>query len=313
MTIELSVVSPMYNEEGSIQEFLRQVVNALCKLEENYEYEIVLVDDGSIDGTWEKVLLFVKSELNSKNIAIRGIKLAANYGQMSALDVGFRAAKGSYILSMDCDLQHPTELIYDFFNSRFKAPVVLGVQVHRHDDSIKGHLSRSFYKLLESISGVPVVHNGGDFRLINRKILDQLLSIRDNHSVIRFAIARLRLPVHRIEFESKPRFSGSTKYSIRKMSKLALASILTLTTRPLRLSVYFTTVFGLVFAIESIYILYSYSLNNTIPGWASLGLLISFGFFTVSFNSMIQAIYIARIFESSQNYPRSVISEEILV
>lgn len=311
MTIELSVVSPMYNEEGSIQEFLRQVVNALCKLEANYEYEIVLVDDGSIDGTWEEVILFAKSELNSKNITIRGIKLAANYGQMSALDVGFRAAKGSYILSMDCDLQHPPELIRDFFNARFKAPVVLGVQVHRHDDSIKGHLSRSFYKLLESISGVPVVHNGGDFRLISRKILDQLLSIRDNHSVIRFAIARLHLPVHSIDFVSNPRFSGSTKYSIRKMSKLALASVLTLTTRPLRLSVYFATAFGLVFAIESIYILYSYSLNNTIPGWASLGLLISFGFFTVSFNSMIQAIYIARIFESSQNYPRSVISEEI--
>jgi glycosyltransferase involved in cell wall biosynthesis len=311
MTIELSVVSPMYNEEGNIQEFLRQVVKSLQKLEAKYEYEIVLIDDGSIDGTWQKVLHFATSELAPKNISIRAIKLAANYGQMSALDAGLRAAKGTYILTMDCDLQHPPEIIGDFFISRFKAPVVLGVQVHREDNSIKGYLSSTFYRLLKSLSGVPIVHNGGDFRLISRKILEQLLSIHDNHSVIRFAIARLQLPIYRIEFASKPRLSGSTKYSLRKMSKLALASVLTLTTRPLRLSVYFTIAFGTVFAIESAYILYSYSLNNTIPGWASLGLLISFGFFTVSFNSMIQAIFIARIFESSQNFPRSVISEEI--
>lgn len=310
MSIELSIVSPIYNEEAGILDFLEQITKALSELDKNYLYELVLVDDGSKDESWKRIQQFIQSQVFPKNLKIRAIRFATNYGQMSALDAGLRAAKGSYVLTMDCDLQHPPEYIKNFFDCRLMAPVVVGVQAQRHESSMKSFLSKKFYKLLELISGVPVIQNGGDFRLIKRNILDQLLLISDNQSVMRFAIIKLDLPTHKIEFNSQPRTTGSSKYTIRKMLKLAISSILTLTTRPLRLSISFTVVFGLISILEIFYILYSYTINNTVPGWASIGLLISLGFLTVSFSSMIQALYISRIYESSQNYPRSIVRDD---
>jgi glycosyltransferase involved in cell wall biosynthesis len=310
MSIELSIVSPIYNEEPGILKFLELITKALSELDRKYLYELVLVDDGSKDETWKKIQEFIQSQVLPTNLKVHAVRLATNYGQMSALDAGLRAAKGSYVLTMDCDLQHPPEYVEEFFNCRLLAPVVVGIQAQRHESSMKSYLSRKFYKLLELISGIPVIQNGGDFRLIQRNILDQLLLISDNQSVMRFAIIKLGLPTHKIEFNSQPRTTGTSKYNIRKMLKLAISSILTLTTRPLRLSIFFTIAFALVSIVEIFYILYSYTINNTVPGWASIGLLVSVGFLTVSFSSMIQALYISRIYESSQNYPRFIITDD---
>jgi glycosyltransferase involved in cell wall biosynthesis len=310
MGIELSIVSPVYNEEAGILEFLEQVTNALAGLEKSYLYEVILVDDGSTDQSWNKILNFIQNQALPTNLKVRAIRLATNYGQMSALDAGLRTAKGLFVLTMDCDLQHPPEYVRDFFDSRFIAPIIVGVQVQRQEASIKSFLSKKFYRFLEFISGIAVIPNGGDFRLIRKSILDQLLLISDNQSVLRFAIIKMGLPVHQVHFHSQPRMNGYSKYTIRKMLKLAISSILTLTTRPLRLSIIFTVVFGLIALVEIVYILYSYTTTSTVPGWASIGLLVSVGFVTLSFSSMIQALYISRIFESSQNYPRSIVSEQ---
>lgn len=309
--IEMTIVSPAYNEQEGISVFLESVIAELKKLDKNFNYEIVIVDDGSTDLTWREILK-CKVNLNENNIKIAAIRLATNYGQMAALDAGMRLANGKYILTMDSDLQHPPRLINEFFSLRVNHPVIVGVQKVRVEKFWKSWLSRKFYRFANLVSGVYITENAGDFRMIDRDTLSQIHAIADQSVVTRFAISKLRIPTLNIEFEARERLYGNSKYNMRKMSRMAFDSLLTLTTKPLKLSLFLSVFIIMALFLQVIYAVYSYFFFNTIPGWSSQVLLASIGFLSISSILTIQGVYIQKIFEISQGFPRYVKKEIVI-
>lgn len=310
MKIELSVIAPVHNESGNIIEYIDQVVAAILKFDKNMNYELILVDDGSTDESWSEMTLHLNQYSSLSNFRFKLIKFASNYGQSSALLAGMRASIGNYVLTMDSDLQHPPALIQDFFNLRSKAPVVWGVQEKRHDKFFKKILSDFFYTFAEKVSGIQVAANAGDFRLIRRDILDQLLRINGDNLIFRFAIAKLKIPYHKIFFLPEERFSGKSHYNFKSMFKLAINSISTLTTKPLQVSIIFSTIFFILSILQLIYILVLYFSGLSIPGWASLGLIISSGFMATFLILTVQSLYLSKVFRYVQNYPGYVVTEQ---
>ncbi len=304
--IELSIVSPVLNESGSIVEFIDKVTSAIMKLDSNLFYEFILIDDGSTDKTWETMTSRLNEIEGMTNFSFKCLRLAKNYGQSAALLAGMREASGKFILTLDSDLQHPPELIAEFFNRRNNSPVIVAIQNRRQEGLIKKLLSNFFYKFAATISGLKIHKNAGDFRLIRRDILEQILQIDDKNMVTRFAIAKLGVPFQKIDFDAGKRVSGKSNYNLRKMLKFALESVLTLTVKPLRIAIVFSSLFFVFSISQGVYILFLYFNSLTIPGWSSLALICSTGFMAVFLVLGIQGVYIARLFVNNQNFPRYI-------
>ena len=309
----LSIIAPAYNEETGIKNFASALCGVICTMDPQLVFEIIIVDDASTDGTWLEIEAFLRSENIPQNVNFRAIRLMANCGQVAALHAGLNISQGKYIITMDSDFQHPVSLIPKLYELRENAPVVVGVQIKRHDTFLKKMLSNKFYKVISRISGLDVTPNGGDFRLMSRQILEILLNLNDSKSVLRFSIARLRIPSYSMPFTPDSRKFGKSKYTIRKIFALATDSVLSITTRPLKLSIALSALFSGLFFVEAVFVFLSYFQKDTVPGWASQALLTTFGFSTLSIILMTQGYYLARYFEQSQNSPNYIIREEIKV
>jgi glycosyltransferase involved in cell wall biosynthesis len=285
--IELSIVTPAHNEDGNIDrlcEELTSICEELC-----ITYEIVIVDDASTDATWEKI----NSNASASN-AIKGIRLPINFGQTKALEIGIINSKGSFVLTIDSDLQHPVRLIPEFWKNRNTTGIVAGRQVSRNDGKLKSILSKVYYVLLRFVSGIDIVRDVGDFRLIRRDILNILIATKEE-KVLRFLIPKYGFKTVVIDFNADNRNSGKTKYSVTKMLKFAAFSLTSTTTRPLYLSVYLSMIFAGLTFVDFLYVLVIHVSVGTVPGWASLLGLIS-GAFTVLFGILgIFGIYLAHL------------------
>jgi dolichol-phosphate mannosyltransferase len=271
--------------------------------------EIILVDDGSTDKSWEVIQELVQINVNGNKII--GLKLLSNYGQPTALIAGLEASTGEFIVTMDSDLQHPPEVILEMWQQRFKAPVIAGRQTKRSEKYLKGFLSKRFYSLIRFISDLDIEPNVGDFRLISREALIEIKKVLGTTKIIRFAISRLRFPVYYVNFESNPRTWGTSSYTVRKMFGLATDSIITTTTRPLLISVYISLLLGLISLFDFIYVLFVWQTNGAIPGWASVMGLITLGFCVTFLVLGIQSLYLSKIIAQSQNYPHYLISSKV--
>lgn len=216
--MDLSIISPVYNEQDSIEAFVSKLVAEVDLM--NTNYEIILVDDGSEDGSWSII-----QDLCQRLPRLKGIRLIKNQGQMAALEIGILSARGEWLVTMDSDLQHPPEFIQDMWLIRDRASIVNTKQQARHDSWSKSLFSRLFYVLLAHISGFKVEQNVGDFRLIRRETALLLLS-KDEPKLLRFLIPKYGLDHEILEYQASPRYAGSTKYSLQKMISLALASTL---------------------------------------------------------------------------------------
>jgi dolichol-phosphate mannosyltransferase len=285
--IELSIVTPAHNEAGNIDRLCEELT-AICE-ELLLTYEIVIVDDASTDATWEKINLNAELYKN-----VRGIRLSINSGQTKALEIGIVNSQGSFVLTMDSDLQHPVRLIPEFWENRNHTGIVSGRQISRKDGKLKSLLSKLYYVLLRFVSGIEIERNVGDFRLIRRDILNTLMAVKEE-KILRFLIPKYGFETSVINFEADDRNAGTTKYSIARMLKFAALSLTSTTTRPLFLSAYLSMIFAGITFIDFLYVLITHASIGTVPGWASLLGLISVAF-TVLFGVLgIFGIYLAHL------------------
>lgn len=285
--IDLSIVTPAHNEAGNIDK-LCQELSTMCELL-HLNYEIVIVDDASSDATWEKVNLNAE-----KNKSIKGIRLPINYGQTKALEIGMTISEGSYILTIDSDLQHPINLIPAFWEKRNITGIVSGRQTSRKEGKMKSLLSRAYYVFLRFVSGINIERNVGDYRLIRRDILNTLLDTKEE-KILRFLIPKYGFRTTIIDFQAEDRNSGKTKYSIARMIKFAAISLTSTTARPLYLSAYLSIFFAGITFLDFVYVIATHATIGTVPGWASMLGLIS-GAFTVLFGTLgIFGIYLAHL------------------
>lgn len=312
MKIKLALVIPCFNEQDALSKTIPTMVNFLeatvlkYLLDEN-SY-ILLVDDGSVDNTWN---LIQNSSIDYPK-HIKGIRLANNVGHQNALMCGLEYVTNrcTVAISIDADLQNELAAIHKMLDQYKKGyEVVLGVRNSRDGDSyLKKVTATYFYKLLQFF-GVNTIPNHADFRLLSNKTLNNLMKFTEVNLFLRGISPLLHNKITTVEYTCMERVAGKSKYSIKKMFSLALNGITSFSTMPL----HFISLLGIVVFSSSLcmtfYILYSWVIGNALPGWASIVLPIYIlgGLMLLSIG--ILGEYIGKIFLESKARPRYIIEE----
>jgi dolichol-phosphate mannosyltransferase len=225
----LSVVAPVYNEQALIDEFYARVCSAL----EGLPFELVLVDDGSSDGTAVRL-----ERLAANDPRVRVVFLSRNFGHQTALTAGLDHARGDAVVMLDADLQDPPELIQKMLDHwRAGCDVVYAVRERRQGEShFKLVTARWFYALFDKLAQVELQHNSGDFRLLDRRALNALLSMRERNRFLRGMTVWVGYRQAAVPYQRDPRYAGETKYTIPKMIRFSLDAISSFSHRPLQLA-----------------------------------------------------------------------------
>jgi glycosyltransferase involved in cell wall biosynthesis len=262
----LSIVVPCYNEHGNLLELHRRVTG-VCNAGIVPDYELVLVNDGSKDGTWNDI-----AALHASDPHVVGVNLSRNYGHQIALSAGLSLCRGQRVLILDADLQDPPELLPDMWAAMDAGgDVVYGVRSERLGESWFKRISASFfYRFLASIVDVAIPMDAGDFRLINRRALDVLVAMPEQHRFIRGMVSWIGLNQVAIPYQRQPRYSGETKYPFTKMLRFAVDAITGFSIRPLRIASYFGIATGFLAFATFVYSIHGWFTGNTVVGWTSL-------------------------------------------
>jgi dolichol-phosphate mannosyltransferase len=265
MSIELSVVVPMFNEQDVLPLFadrLRPVLDQLTA-----RYEVLCVDDGSRDLT--PALLH---KLSREWPQLRVVRLRANAGHQAAISAGLALARGEQVVTIDADLQDPPEVIAEMLAiaRRDGVDVVYGVREDRSTDSwFKRTTARAFYALIRRISGTTAQRDAGDFRLMSRATVDAVNSLPDHNRVLRFVVPALGFPSASVGYRREERAAGSSKYPFLKMLKLSVDSVTGFSLFPLRLATYLGLLGGVLMILGTIGLVIASRIGQTIPGWTS--------------------------------------------
>ncbi len=267
--VTVSICSPLYNEEGNVAPFVSAVREVMTKLD--LPYEIILVDDGSRDGTWREISQAVEAFSE-----VAGVRLSRNFGHQGALMAGLRQAVGEAVISMDGDLQHPPDAIPELISAwREGAKIVF---TRRFDEEtisrFKKLTSNYFYQVFSSVSETRIEPGSSDFRLVDRQVLDELFKLKYGEPFLRGAFNTLGFDSVEVSYVAGTRHSGESKYTLPKMLRLARQGLISHSAIPLRLGIYLGLVTGTLSMMELVYVVVQAFRGETVPGWAStLGIL----------------------------------------
>lgn len=305
-SIEISIVSPVYRAEPIVDKLVERIVESVSKLTNSYE--IILVEDGGTDNSWQKI-----QENCAKNSNVKGVKLSKNYGQQHAIQAGLDVSKGQYVVTMDCDLQDKPEEIYKLFNRcKEGAEIVVASRKNRQDSAFKKMLSRIFYNVLGYLTETKQDRTVANFACYQRKAVDAMAKVKDHNRYYPMLQQLVGFNYVKVEIEHAEREEGSSSYSFGKRMRLAMDTILTFSDKPLRLTVKFGVLLSFlsICAAITMVVLYFFS-DVKAEGWASLALMISF------FSGLIIAVlgvvglYVGRTFESVKQRPTYIVQETI--
>jgi dolichol-phosphate mannosyltransferase len=301
---KISVVIPVYNEEGNILPMVERLDAVLGRIP--YEHEIVFVDDGSSDRTWEAI-----TGISGSDPAVTAYRFSRNFGHQNALLAGLEKATGDVIVTMDGDLQHPPELIPELI-SRWEEGYKI-VHTRRQDPPSTGLLkritSRNFYRAFSLLAGFKMPEGSSDFRLVDRQALRSLFQFQDSDLFLRGAFQWMGFPAITVPFTPEQRHTGASKYSLARMLRLATSASVAYSSKPLRIGITLGLLTSGFAFIELVYILVQYGLGRTVPGWASI-----LGFTSLLFGLLfillgIIGMYLGDIQKILQNRPRYIICE----
>ena len=305
---DLSIIVSMYNEEESLDLFFDKIFEVLGKIP-TYSYEIICIDDGSKDKTFEML-----EQYANKNPAIKVIKFSRNFGKEYGLMAGFSHALGRAAIPMDVDLQDPPELIIDFVKKWEEGyDMVYGIRNDRKSDTfIKRWTAKLFYKTYNLMTRSPIPYNAGDYRLIDRKIIDAILSLRERNVFMKGIFGWTGFKSCGIKYARQKRSAGQSKWNYWKLWNFALDGITASTTFPLRVWTYLGSVLsgiGMFYALFIIFKTLIYGVD--VPGYASL---LVFILLMGGIQMVILGIlgeYIGRIFIEVKNRPLYVIDKKV--
>lgn len=266
-----SVVVPVFNEIESIELFHERCVAAMERLED--DYEIVYVDDGSKDGSWDRLASFADGDRH-----VRAVRFSRNFGHQVAITAGYDHATGDTVTTIDSDLQDPPELIAEMIERwRGGADIVYAVRTRREGETAFKRVSASvFYRLLRRLADVEIPVDVGDFRLMSRRAVDALQSMPEQHRYVRGMVAWLGFTTDMVEFERDSRVAGETKYPLSKMLKFATDGILAFSIRPLRIATWLgvLTSTAAIIAAVVLTVMRLTGAVAVVQGWTSLMVLV---------------------------------------
>lgn len=226
----ISIVSPAYNEEKNISKMIGEVVRVMRSLSSRYDYEYILVDDGSCDGTWKEIIKEAK-----RNRKIKGVSLSRNFGQQLALTAGIDRARGAAVIYCDSDLQHPPPLFPKLIEKWEKGvKVVHTLRLDSEDRRItKKIFSRLFYALANLLSNTPIKPGMADFKLLDKEIYTKLNAMRERSRFLRGMVPWLGFSSETVTYKAEKRWAGTPWYNIRRNITFAKDGILAISTKPL--------------------------------------------------------------------------------
>jgi len=301
-TPRLSVVSPCFNEEEVLPEFHRRLSAACAAV--GGTYEIVLVNDGSRDGT-----AAILDGLAARDPHVVAVHLSRNHGHQLALTAGLSTCRGEYVLAIDADLQDPPELIGRMLERcAAGADVVYGQRRQRAGETLfKKVTAHWFYRTLDALTDTTIPRDTGDFRLMSRRAVDWLLEMPERHRFVRGMVAWIGFRQEPIVYDRDPRFAGESKYPLRRMLKLAVDAITGFSTKPLLLAGHLAAASGAAGLACAVYATVAGLCGFAGAGWAALAAvactLAAFQFAVL----LIQGQYLGRLYEESRGRPLFII------
>ncbi len=303
----VSIIIPVYNEEKNIASLLKRLLPVLAP----YTYEILFVDDGSEDKTALEIKRFAKQ---SKRIKL--ISFLRNFGHQVALSCGYQQATGDCVISIDSDLQDPPEIIPKMITKwRQKAKIVYAKREKRDVESyFKRLTAQLFYKFINVLSDVPIPKDVGDYRLLDKSVVNYLNNLPEQSLFLRGLVAWSGQPADFVYYKREPRSAGQTHYTLSKMINFALEGITSFSSKPLRIATYLgfltSAISVLIILIKSIQH-FIFGRGDWLPGWASL-------FFSIVFLGGVQLVtigiigeYIGKIYTQVQARPKFLIKEKV--
>ncbi|WP_442591714.1 glycosyltransferase family 2 protein [Pedobacter sp. AW31-3R] len=299
----VSVVIPAYNEEDNLMVIIDRLENIF--LNSSYDVEFIIVDDGSSDQT--ALILKAMTKLR-QNIFYIGF--SRNFGHQVALKAGLDKAKGDCVISLDADLQHPPELIIDMLRKWEEGYEV--VYTRRKEDKrlplMKRKMSSLFYHLLNVLSDVNIESGTADFRLMDKKVVDVFRDMEEYEPFIRGLVKWMGYNQYAIDYIPNERYSGSSKYNLKKMIRLGIHGVTSFSIKPLYTAVYLGFMFSLLSVLYIPYVLYAFCEGIEVDGWASLIMtVVFFGGLQLIILGII-GVYIGKMFMQTKNRPGYIIS-----
>ena len=306
---KISVVIPMYFEEEVVNECYNRTKSVLEGLED-YEYEIIFVNDGSQDKTMEML-----EEIAKDNKNVKVISFSRNFGHQAAVTCGLKFTTGDAVAIMDADMQDPPEVILDMIKFWEDGNEVIYAKrkTRKGETRFKLFTAKMFYKVLNGLSDVEIPKDTGDFRLADKKVIDVINSLPEHNKFLRGLFSWVGFKQIPFEYERKERFAGKTKYPLKKMLKLASDGITSFSTKPLKV----LGALGIISIIVSIILLiyaiisYVFKLNSLTPGWTSLMVTITFLGGMQLLSIWLISEYIGKIYDESKGRPEYIIDKTI--
>jgi dolichol-phosphate mannosyltransferase len=300
----LSVVAPIYNEGSLVSEFVKQVVENVLKI--TSDYEVILVDDGSVDDSWSFIVK--ETEGNKK---VKGLKLSKNFGHHFAITAGLHNSSGEWVVVMDSDLQDRPEVISDLYKKAQEGyEVVFVSRRNRPESFVYKSLQKLFYLSLRILSGIKFDSSQANFSIIHRKVVEAFMKFPEHARFYGSTITWLGFKRSFIEARHGQRFSGKPSYTIKKRISLAADIIISFSGRPLRFAIILGIIMSIISLILSLWILIGvFSWGFTVIGWPSLMASVLFTGGSILVVLGIIGIYLGRVFQEVKSRPLYIVSE----
>ena len=307
MSKKISIIVSVYNEEEVLFEFYRETIKVLLLIDN--PYEIIFVNDGSMDGSRSILFKIAKDDEN-----VKVVHFSRNFGHEAAMIAGIDHAEGDYLVCMDADLQHPPTLLPEIIR-KFEAgfDIINMVRtVNKSAGIIKNITSSAFYKIINRLSDMRLVSNASDFFGISKRVANVLRnSYREKTRFLRGYVQNVGFNTTNIDYEAGKRFAGESKYSIKKLFRFSINTIMTFSNLPLKLGMYAGGMAAFLAIIMMIYTVISFLRVGTPSGYATIICLICFMFSVLFFIVGIIGEYLGIILAEIKDRPIYIVEEKI--
>ena len=300
--VEISIVSPVYMAAGIVPELVKQIS---CSLDDiGVAYEIILVEDGSKDESWESILIECQ-----KHKKVKGVKLSRNFGQHIAITAGLEYARGNWTVVMDCDLQDNPHEIKNLYQIALKGfDVVLAQRIGRIDGSLKRLSSSMFYRVFGYLTGTKQDSSVANFGIYNHKVIKAITSMGDSVRYFPAMVQWVGFRRTHIPVKHGQRHSGKTNYDIKKLLNLAANNIVAFSDKPLRLAVVWGFIIAtLSFALGAIYLMASLLGILSVSGFATIIISLYFSAGAIIFVLGLVGLYVGKSFDKVKNRPLYIV------
>ena len=298
----LSVIVPAYNEELSVERAYRTIFNILKNAD--IDCEIIFIDDGSTDKTYEKIK---EMSENEKNVV--GLHFSRNFGKEAAISAGLASAKGDCVVVIDCDLQHPPEKIVEMYRLWQEGyEIVEGIKISRGKESkIHGFAAKGFYSLISSMVGFDM-QNASDFKLLDRKVVDILNGIPERKGFFRAISFWVGYNKTTVEFEVEERLEGTSKWSPMGLIKYAISNISAYSTAPMQIVTVLGFLMLLITAVFSVWALVDKIRGIALEGMTTVIIILIFIGSIMMISLGVIGYYVARIYDEIKGRPKFIVS-----